>query len=106
MVGAANSQQYQGHNANSLSAANLAVFRDGLQKLGWVEGRNIRIDAKWVTGDAEPLKQSAKELVGLQPDLILQITRQLRRLCGFLALVIHREAIHSPAYKLGNGSVF
>jgi putative ABC transport system substrate-binding protein len=33
--------------------ANVAAFRDGLQKLGWTEGRNIRIDTRWATpGDA------------------------------------------------------
>jgi putative tryptophan/tyrosine transport system substrate-binding protein len=50
----------------------VAAFRDGLQKLGWTEGRNIRIDTRWATpGDAEARQQSAKELVALQPDLIL-----------------------------------
>ena len=52
--------------------ARLAAFRDGLQKLGWTEGRNIRIDTRWVApGDAEARQQFAKELVALQPDLIL-----------------------------------
>jgi putative ABC transport system substrate-binding protein len=50
----------------------VAAFRDGLQKLGWAEGRNIRIDTRWVTpGDTEPRQRFAKELVALQPDLIL-----------------------------------
>jgi putative ABC transport system substrate-binding protein len=49
-----------------------AAFREGLQKLGWAEGRNIRIDTRWVTaGDAEATQRYAKELVALQPDLIL-----------------------------------
>ena len=50
----------------------VAAFRDELQKLGWTEGRNIRIDTRWVApGDAESRQRSAKELVALQPDLIL-----------------------------------
>jgi putative ABC transport system substrate-binding protein len=50
----------------------VAAFRDGLQKLGWTEGRNIRIDTRWVMpGDAESRQRSAKELVALEPDLIL-----------------------------------
>jgi putative tryptophan/tyrosine transport system substrate-binding protein len=50
----------------------VAAFREGLQKLGWVEGRNIRIDYRWATpGDAESRQRFAKELVALQPDLIL-----------------------------------
>ena len=52
--------------------AQIAAFRDGLQKLGWMEGRNIRIDTRWVTTtDAELMQRFAKELVALQPDLIL-----------------------------------
>jgi putative tryptophan/tyrosine transport system substrate-binding protein len=52
--------------------AYVAAFRDGLQKLGWSEGRNIRIDARWgALDDAESRKRSAQELVALQPDVIL-----------------------------------
>jgi putative ABC transport system substrate-binding protein len=52
--------------------AYLAAFREGLQKLGWTEGRNIRIDSRWgALDDAESRQRSAKELVALQPDLIL-----------------------------------
>src|SRR5215831_4703904 len=50
----------------------LAAFREGLQKLGWTEGRNIRIDSRWgALDDAEARQRSAKELLALQPDLIL-----------------------------------
>ena len=52
--------------------ASIAAFREELQKLGWVEGRNIRFDSRWATpGDAEERQRFAKELVALQPDLIL-----------------------------------
>ena len=52
--------------------AQFTAFRDGLQKLGWMEGRNIRIDTRWVTTtDAKLMQRFAKELVALQPDLIL-----------------------------------
>jgi putative ABC transport system substrate-binding protein len=54
--------------------ARVAAFRDGLQKLGWTEGRNIRIDTRWATpGDAEARQRFAKELVALQPDLIFSL---------------------------------
>jgi putative tryptophan/tyrosine transport system substrate-binding protein len=57
---------------DSEAQAQFAAFRDGLQKLGWMEGRNIRIDTRWVTTtDAELMQRFAKELVALQPDLIL-----------------------------------
>ncbi len=49
-----------------------AAFREGLQKLGWAEGRNVRIDTRWATAsDAEARQRFAKELVALQPDLVL-----------------------------------
>jgi putative ABC transport system substrate-binding protein len=52
-----------------------AAFREGLQKLGWTEGRNIRIDTRWATPrDVEARQQFAKELVALQPSLILAST--------------------------------
>ena len=52
--------------------AYLTAFRDGLQKLGWTEGRNIRIASRWgALDDAESRQRSAKELIALQPDLIL-----------------------------------
>jgi putative tryptophan/tyrosine transport system substrate-binding protein len=50
----------------------VAAFREELQKFGWAEGRNIRIDTRWAApGDAEARRQFAKELVALQPDLIV-----------------------------------
>src|SRR5262245_48322209 len=52
----------------------LAAFREGLQKLGWAEGRNIRIDTRWAALDAEAMQRLAKELVALQPELILSPT--------------------------------
>jgi putative tryptophan/tyrosine transport system substrate-binding protein len=50
----------------------LAAFREGLQKLAWMEGRNIQIDSRWgALDDAEARQRSAKELIALQPDLVL-----------------------------------
>jgi putative tryptophan/tyrosine transport system substrate-binding protein len=48
----------------------VAAFREGLQKLGWTEGRNIRIDIRWAP-DVQSMQRFAKELVAPQPDLIL-----------------------------------
>jgi hypothetical protein len=49
-----------------------AAFREGLEKLGWVENRNIRFETRWAAPeDAEARQRFAKELVALQPDLIL-----------------------------------
>src|SRR5262245_531596 len=62
-----------GYPENDLEGpAFFAAFREGLEKLGWVEGRNIRVDTRWASpDDAEARQRSAKELVALQPDLIL-----------------------------------
>jgi len=52
--------------------ARIAALHEGLEKLGWIEGRNIRIDTRWTTtGDVESMQRYAKELVALQPDLIV-----------------------------------
>jgi putative ABC transport system substrate-binding protein len=50
----------------------LNAFRQALRKLGWIEGRNVRIETRWgALDDAEARQQSAKELLALTPDLIL-----------------------------------
>jgi len=60
--------------SDSQAQSFIAAFRDGLQKLGWTDGRNIRIDTRWPGFDAESRQRFAKELVALQPDLILSHT--------------------------------
>jgi putative ABC transport system substrate-binding protein len=56
---------------DSEAQAWVAAFREALQKLGWTEGRNIRIDTRWASADVEAMQRFARELVALQPDLIL-----------------------------------
>jgi ABC-type uncharacterized transport system substrate-binding protein len=61
--------------SDSQAQGYIAAFRDGLQKLGWTDGRNIRIDTRWTTpAEAASMQRFAKELVTLQPDLILSHT--------------------------------
>jgi ABC-type uncharacterized transport system substrate-binding protein len=53
----------------------LAAFLGELQRLGWAEARNIQIETRWaVPGDAKSTQEFARELVGLQPDLIVSST--------------------------------
>ena len=47
------------------------AFAQGLQELGWTDGRNVRIDTRWGAGDADRIRRYAAELVALAPDVIL-----------------------------------
>src|SRR5262249_29427817 len=49
--------------------ARLAAFVEGLQQLGWTDGRNVRIDTRWGGGDADRMRRYAAELVALAPDV-------------------------------------
>ena len=49
-------------------------FREELGKLGWTEGRNIEIGIRWAAADVASMKRFAKELVALQPDLMVTST--------------------------------
>jgi len=51
--------------------ARLSEFMKGLAELGWRDGRNLQIDVRWGGADADRMRMSAKELVALQPDVIL-----------------------------------
>ena len=51
--------------------ARLAAFRQGLQQLGWTDGRNIRIDVRWSGGDDTKMRKNAAEVVALAPNRIL-----------------------------------
>jgi ABC-type uncharacterized transport system substrate-binding protein len=51
--------------------ARLTAFVQGLQELGWTDGRNVRIDYRWPAGDAERTRRYATELAALAPDVIL-----------------------------------
>ena len=60
-----------GAGRDPVEQARLAAFLDGLQQLGWTDGRNVRIDTRWPAGDADRYRTYAIELVGLAPDVIL-----------------------------------
>src|SRR5262244_3891630 len=51
--------------------ARIAAFLQGLQQLGWTEGRNVRIDIRRTLGDTDRARRYAAELVALAPDVIL-----------------------------------
>src|SRR5262245_30078530 len=52
-----------------------AAFREALQRLGWTEGRNAQTDTRWASpADVEAMRSFAKEIVALQPSVILSST--------------------------------
>jgi putative ABC transport system substrate-binding protein len=54
----------------------LEAFVQGLESLGWSEGRNLQIDVRWAAGDPALLRTHAIELVAAKPDVILSATNQ------------------------------
>ena len=62
MPNAADDPEYQ---------ARMAAFLQGLAQLGWIDGRNVRIDTRWGVADADRIRKYAAELVALAPDVIL-----------------------------------
>jgi putative tryptophan/tyrosine transport system substrate-binding protein len=51
--------------------AQYSGFTQGLAELGWIEGSNLRTEVRWGRGDVDRIRTFAKELVALQPDVIL-----------------------------------
>jgi putative ABC transport system substrate-binding protein len=54
--------------------ARQAAFVQGLQQLGWTDGRNVRIDTRWATTNPDDIRRHAAELAALAPDVILAAT--------------------------------
>ena len=51
--------------------ARITAFLQELAQLGWLDGRNVRIDTRWGVADADRIRKYAAELVALAPDVIL-----------------------------------
>jgi putative tryptophan/tyrosine transport system substrate-binding protein len=56
------------------AAPRVTALRNGLQQLGWTEGRNVRIEHRWSASDADSMRMLAGELVDLRPAVILTDT--------------------------------
>jgi putative ABC transport system substrate-binding protein len=63
---------------DSYGRKSVKAFQEGLQELGWTEGRNIQIDIRWAP-NVESMQRLAKELVALQPDVIVAPTTSATR---------------------------
>ena len=60
--------------SDPVATAQLSGFMQGLTQLGWTDGRNARMDLRWAAGSVDRDRMFAKELVDLQPDVILAHT--------------------------------
>ena len=97
--------------------ARIAAFLQGLQQLGWIEGRNVRIDTRWGGGDAEHIRRYAAELVALAPDVILatgsatvgpllQVTRTVPIVFVYVPDPVGAGFVNSLARPGGNATGF
>jgi putative ABC transport system substrate-binding protein len=69
----------------------LTGLRDSLAKLGWIEGRNLRIDLKFGADDADRIRTAAAEIVALAPDVVItntSTTRAVQELTRTIPIVI------------------
>jgi putative ABC transport system substrate-binding protein len=60
-----------GVESDPVSKSNAAAFTQSLADVGWTDGRKVRIDLRFAGGDTNRVQALAKQLVGLQPDIIL-----------------------------------
>jgi len=78
----------------------VTAFRETLAKLGWVEGRNLRTELRWGTGDTERMHDGAVALVGLTPDVILvsstPAARAVRQLSKTVPIIFVTPMTPSP----------
>jgi putative tryptophan/tyrosine transport system substrate-binding protein len=57
--------------SDAVGQSYVAALREGLQKLGWNDGRNVILDIRWSGSEAERLRAYAAELVSSKPDVIV-----------------------------------
>src|SRR5215203_6439395 len=57
---------------DSDSQARIAGLLQGLQQLGWVDGRNVRIDIRWATTNPDEIRKHAAELVATAPEVVVR----------------------------------
>jgi putative ABC transport system substrate-binding protein len=61
----------QGDENDPVQKTQYSAFTQALADLGWTDGRNVRMDVRWASGDSNRIRALAQELVGLQPDIIV-----------------------------------
>jgi putative tryptophan/tyrosine transport system substrate-binding protein len=102
---------------NAIFQARMAAFLEGLQQLGWTDGRNVRIDTRWSAGDADLMRKYAGELVALRPDVVMtfssnavpplqQVTRTIPIVFALVADPVGAGYVESLAQPSGNVTGF
>ena len=97
-------------------ARNAALLR-GLQQLGWIEGRNLRIEQRWSAGNADLMRKNAADLVALAPEVIvvagsagliplLQVTRTIPIVFTIVPDPVGAGFVDSLAKPGGNATGF
>ena len=97
--------------------AGLAVFKEILHQLGWIDGRNVRVEVRWTGGDPVEARKDAEELVALPADVImangqfalqtlLQATRSVPIVFDGVVDPVGSDLIDSLARPGGNATGF
>jgi putative tryptophan/tyrosine transport system substrate-binding protein len=93
------------------------AFLQGLQQSGWTIGRNVQIDTRWATANADAVRRNAAELVALAPDVIfangastlgplLNVTRTVPIVFAAVADPVGAGFVHNLARPGGNATGF
>jgi putative ABC transport system substrate-binding protein len=89
------------------------ALKQGLQELGWIEGRNIQIETRFAGADAGRMRTDAAELVALAPDVVVgnttPVIRALRQATSSIPIImaavndpVERGLVSSLAHPGGN----
>ena len=108
MPAASDDQQYQAY---------LTAFLQGLQQLGWTDGRNVRLDTRWGALNADLMRKYAGELLALEPDVVMaptsdavlplrQVTRTVPIVFATVADAVGAGFVESLARPGGNVTGF
>src|SRR5262245_58103426 len=95
----------------------IGAFRQALQELGWIDGRNVRFDIRWGPGSVAGIRKNAAELAALAPDVILapgtatvgpllQVTRTVPVVFPIIADPVAGGFVESLARPGGNATGF
>ena len=66
-----------GPESDPIGREQVAIFRDGLRKLGWIDGRNIKFEVRWQAAKVEQAKAFVAEILANPPDLVIASTLQV-----------------------------